>query len=191
MGLEGAATRHALASSLAELPRSGWLSFRPPTPDYQHELARALAHAIAAERPQLTAPFLAVEVARHLPDAVAERLARAGFAAAPFTRAVAHGTVDPPPVPADGMVSVVFCNDPFTTMEMVVTVLREVFDVTSDAERLMRRVHENGRAVIGTMDAATARPKIDAAHSRATAAGMPLRVLALPADPAGPADHAR
>jgi ATP-dependent Clp protease adaptor protein ClpS len=71
-------------------------------------------------------------------------------------------------------------DDPFSTMELVVGTLRDVFGMANEAEAraLMMRVHRSGSAVVGSMDAAIARTKIDEVHARAAAAGMPLRATA-------------
>lgn len=193
MKVDVAAAREALDATLAELPRSRWLSFRPLSAGYEDLLVRGIAHAIASARTEVTAPFLVAHLLAKLDEAPAARLAKVGFTRLAFTQVVAHGAIEPPPPPASGVVSVVFCDDPFTTMEMVVEVLRDVFDVTSEARTLMLRVHHMGRAVVVTMDAALAKTKIDAAHARAGAAGMPLRVLAEPvaAEPRDAAAQAR
>jgi ATP-dependent Clp protease adaptor protein ClpS len=178
MGLEPAALRAAVARDLDALPAAGWLSFRAPdTSYYRSELTPAVARAAAAGRPEVTAPMLLAHLMKDIAAGL-PFLAGAGFSVLAFRRAVSHGDLAPPPVPEEGLVTIVALNDPFTTMEHVVATLREVFGVTGDAEKLMMTVHHTGRAVITTTDAATARKKIDEAHARAEAAGMPLRVIA-------------
>ena len=67
-------------------------------------------------------------------------------------------------------------------MDLVVNVLRTVFDKEeSEAKALMMRVHEGGSAVIGVMDAAEARARMDRARAQAEVAEMPLRLAAEPA----------
>jgi ATP-dependent Clp protease adaptor protein ClpS len=158
MNVEPAAARKALGRALSALPRVGWLSFAAPTASeaYEKSLASALAEAFVSA------------------------LAKLGFTRLDFLKVVAHGDTTPPPPPLEGLVSVVLRDDPFSTMELVVGTLRDVFGMANEAEAraLMMRVHRSGSAIVGSMDAAIARTKIDEVHARAEAAGMPLRATA-------------
>jgi ATP-dependent Clp protease adaptor protein ClpS len=183
MGVDPAAARQALTGELDALPRAGWMTFRRPQRNFDALLVVALRlEADTADR-TLSAPLLAGRlVSGSAGEARCAGLAKVGFTRTDFLRVVAHGDVAPPPVPADGLVTVVLVDDPFTTMEHVVGTLREVFGITTDAEKLMMRVHRTGRSVVATMDASAAQEKIAAVHARAAAAGMPLRAVAAAAE---------
>lgn len=70
----------------------------------------------------------------------------------------------------------VICHDdPVTTMEFVVEVLRGVFKLPeARARELMYRVHNSGVAIIGRYPEETARRRVERATSRARASGFPL-----------------
>jgi ATP-dependent Clp protease adaptor protein ClpS len=71
--------------------------------------------------------------------------------------------------------SVVCHDDPITTMDFVVEVLRGVFGLTqARAYERMLRVHATGAAVIGSWPRSEARALIDRATSQARARGFPL-----------------
>lgn len=73
--------------------------------------------------------------------------------------------------------AVIFWNDDFTTMEFVVKVLTDVFlKSEQEAEQLMLKVHEEGKAQVGiySYDIAISRAKI--ATSMAREAGFPLKI---------------
>lgn len=72
---------------------------------------------------------------------------------------------------------VVFYNDDYTTMEFVVKVLVSIFNKThEDAENLMRTVHNQGSAVIGTYTYDIAVSRANLTRSIAKKNGYPLRV---------------
>jgi ATP-dependent Clp protease adaptor protein ClpS len=70
----------------------------------------------------------------------------------------------------------VICHDdPVTTMDFVVQVLREVFRLPQGrAYELMMRVHHTGSAVVGRWPESTAKERAERAHAKARAAGFPL-----------------
>ncbi len=73
--------------------------------------------------------------------------------------------------------NVIMHNDDFTTMEFVVEVLEDIFHKTSEeAETLMLAVHKGGKAVVGCYPYDIAASKVNAALSRAKAAGFPFKV---------------
>ena len=78
----------------------------------------------------------------------------------------------------------VICHDdPITTMEFVVLVLREVFGLTqARAFERMMRVHTGGGADIGSWPEDEARVKVTRATARARSAGFPLTFTLEPAD---------
>ncbi len=70
---------------------------------------------------------------------------------------------------------VVCHDDPVTTMDFVVEVLRAVFRVRAvRAVELMFLVHQSGTAVLGRWPEAAARRKVDRATALARAQGFPL-----------------
>lgn len=142
---------------------------------------RERAMAARCGLPELTAPFTLAVVAEASKDVMAA-LARAGFRLRDFRYVVAHGCAEPPPSPPIvGQVRVVFYNDPFTTMELVETVLTDIFGRSAESARaLMMRVHETGEAELATMDARDAVARIDRARARASTQHAPLRIEALP-----------
>ncbi len=67
-------------------------------------------------------------------------------------------------------------NDDYTTMDFVAQILREVFRKSPvEANRITQAVHENGRCECGVYPAEVAETKVAIVHSRARAAGYPLR----------------
>ena len=97
----------------------------------------------------------------------------------PLTRSALALSPLIPPLPEAGIVRVTFHNDPFTTMELVVEILKTVFGKTEvDASVVMMRAHSEGSMDIGTMPASEAREKIAKALERAAAEGAPLRITA-------------
>ncbi len=72
---------------------------------------------------------------------------------------------------------VVFYNDDFTTMEFVVDVLVSIFNKSNeDAHNLMRTVHEQGSAVVGTYTYDIAVSRVVLTKNAAKQNGFPLRV---------------
>lgn len=76
-----------------------------------------------------------------------------------------------------GKYDVVFINDDFTPMDLVVIILMQVFFKSyTEAEDLMMKVHTRGRAVAGSYTLDIARSKADRAIAIARDNGFPLRV---------------
>lgn len=66
-------------------------------------------------------------------------------------------------------------DDPITTMEFVVDVLRSVFGLSqARAYERMLRIHTSGAAVIGRWGEEEARKRVQRATSKARAQGFPL-----------------
>ena len=65
------------------------------------------------------------------------------------------------------------CATTTTRSEYVVTLLREVFEAT-DAEAVMSRTHDSGRAVIGRYPADEAKARVERAQAHARDNGFPL-----------------
>lgn len=72
---------------------------------------------------------------------------------------------------------VIVHNDDFTTMEFVVKMLRQVFFLPEDdAFDIMLKVHNTGKATVGSYILDIARSKAQAATRMARAEGFPLKV---------------
>lgn len=87
-----------------------------------------------------------------------------------------HGMPAPPP-DLEGRTEchVILRNDDFTTQELVMQVLRDVFELSEDdAYTRMMQTHTEGKTIVGRYRLAVARDKIIAARSRARAKAMPL-----------------
>ncbi len=88
-----------------------------------------------------------------------------------------EGKLAPPP-----MYQVVMLNDDYTPMEFVVEVLRRVFGKTDeDAERIMLKVHHEGRGVCGIYTRDIAATKVDKVMRLARAHQHPLQCVMEPA----------
>ncbi len=90
--------------------------------------------------------------------------------------ALVHGMAEPSTdLPDRTDVHVVLRNDDFTTRELVVQILSEVFELPADeAEQTMLKTHNEGRAVVGRYKLAVAREKVDRARELARAKHYPL-----------------
>ena len=67
-------------------------------------------------------------------------------------------------------------NDDVTTMEFVVQVLTEIFELSYEtAEQVMLTAHYTGIAVVGTYPRSDAERRIEKAHLNAQLAGFPLK----------------
>lgn len=85
--------------------------------------------------------------------------------------------IDEPPKYA-----VVFFNDDFTTMELVMRILMTVFHKPEDeAYRLMMEVHKNGSSAVGQYSFDIAHSKRDKALQMAAQEDAPLRIAVRPA----------
>jgi ATP-dependent Clp protease adaptor protein ClpS len=72
-------------------------------------------------------------------------------------------------------VFVVIRNDDFTTRELVVRILLDIFHLPPDeAERVMMAANDEGRAVVGRFASEVARDRIESARRRAVEASSPL-----------------
>lgn len=73
------------------------------------------------------------------------------------------------------MYKVFLLNDDFTTMEFVVMVLEEIFQLRSgEAVRIMLHVHKNGKGLAGVFTRDIAETKIKETHALARSNGFPL-----------------
>jgi ATP-dependent Clp protease adaptor protein ClpS len=169
--------RLALRNKLYGLIRRDFVS--PRLDAVERLLAFAMFHAsmLAVPHPSLSPTPLFVRWIRL--DLVQAMLSAIDLAPYPFLFAIAHGAT---PVDGDADTSsetlaVVFHDDAFTTMEFVVRVLGECFDLdVEQAKNAMLEVHTNGSAVVGVYPAEEARARAAKVREAARGAWMPLRV---------------
>ncbi len=89
---------------------------------------------------------------------------------------VADTELDPP-------YDVFIHNDDTTTMDFVIAVLQQVFNLgMPDALTVMLVAHNNGEAKVATLPLETAKYKVGQAHSLARQAQFPLRFTIEPAE---------
>ena len=75
-----------------------------------------------------------------------------------------------------GKFAVVLHNDNYTTMDFVVTILKEVFGKTPiEANKLMLDVHKNGRSRVAEYPYDIAATKVCQVENRSAQAGFPLK----------------
>ena len=86
-----------------------------------------------------------------------------------------HGDVPPTALAGETHVHVILRNDDYTTQDLVVAILRDVFELPAErAHAVMRQAHEHGRAVIGRYTSELAKTKIESARRRARDYVSPL-----------------
>ncbi len=74
-------------------------------------------------------------------------------------------------------------NDDVTSMEFVIAVLQQVFNLAMpDALTVMLMAHNNGEAKVATLPLETAKYKVGQAHALARQAQYPLRFTIEPAE---------
>uniref|UniRef100_UPI003341D0B3 ATP-dependent Clp protease adapter ClpS n=1 Tax=Castellaniella defragrans TaxID=75697 RepID=UPI003341D0B3 len=87
--------------------------------------------------------------------------------------------VAPPP-----MYQVVLLNDDYTPMDFVVLVLREVFNKSDpEAERIMLKVHHEGRGICGIYTRDIALTRVDTVRRMARIGQHPLQCVIEPVLP--------
>ncbi|MCL2793123.1 MAG: ATP-dependent Clp protease adaptor ClpS [Spirochaetaceae bacterium] len=75
-----------------------------------------------------------------------------------------------------GKFVVILHNDHYTTMDFVVTILKEVFHKTpAEANKLMLDVHKNGRSKVAVYPYDIAATKVCQVENLSARAGFPLR----------------
>lgn len=177
----------ALKDQLRALERELWQA-KPSTepaqrsvaPDAQQVLNRAAAAVASSGLPEITSEMVLLTVLDPSSDSgrTRELLIEAGLDLYNARVYLAHGAaaeLDPPELP--GTVDVIFHNDPFTTMELVLELLTGIFAVDAErASELMTEVHEQGSAVIATLDGADAAQKVARLRERTVREQAPLRV---------------
>lgn len=76
-----------------------------------------------------------------------------------------------------GKYNVIFHNDDFTPMDLVTLILKHVFFKNEiEAESLMLKVHNEGKAIVGTYTYDIAMTKAASATQIARKNGFPLRI---------------
>jgi ATP-dependent Clp protease adaptor protein ClpS len=86
-----------------------------------------------------------------------------------------HGAPPPSALTGETHVNVIVRNDDYTTQELVVAILRDVFDLPAErAEAVMRDAHHRGRAIVGRFPSELANAKVEAARRRAREHASPL-----------------
>jgi ATP-dependent Clp protease adaptor protein ClpS len=176
-GADAARIQARLADAIAQLPKRPWYRV---SVHIGRPLEEAAALAAACGRKELDGPFTFATLAKKPDNADAARaLADGSFSLLRFRRVIAHGNVVDPPCPEEGAVRVTLHDDPFTTVEFVVDVLRTVFGRDeATAKALTERVQSERAASLATMPAAEARAKMAELQARAAASDFPLRVTA-------------
>ena len=78
---------------------------------------------------------------------------------------------------------VILLDDPVTTFDFVLGVLRRVFATSAgEAERITREAHETGSALVDVLPLEQAEFRREQVHSLARPQGFPLTVTLEPAD---------
>lgn len=112
-----------------------------------------------------------------------ELLERDGPSAAEVLFALVHGVAEKDvPLPDTESVEILLINDDISTQELVVEILREVFDLDDEAATArMLEAHTRGQSVISREVGAAARLQIAAARRHARQRGYPLWIRAVAA----------
>lgn len=185
VGVDLARAREGVRRVIAKLPRRPGALTRTRdmlrnTRAALDPLYRVREKAMAAGLAEVDGPFALVTIVADTPNRELEgALKDAGFSLLAYRWYVAHhGAIDGA-CPLEGPVRIAFYNDPFTPMELVVSLLTQVFDRDEETARtLMLRTHEDGLAVLATMDAPVAARRLAEARSRAKKLDFPLRITA-------------
>jgi len=141
----------------------------------------AVFHARQSER-EVTTTDLWGGLVHAAPDVVST-VEAAGISAASVLFTLVHGTADElPALERVAHVDAILINDDITTQELVVKVLRDVFEMSPErATERMQETHRNGASIIGRFDAREAIRRARRATELARANGFPLRVKLEPA----------
>lgn len=111
---------------------------------------------------------------------VVKAFAASGLVVHELLFAVVHGMKPPAlmlPAPTPRAVHVVLRNDDVTTVEFVMAILREVFDLDLvRAKTVTMETHHQGRAIVGRFPPEVAATHIESVRTRARDAGFPLWV---------------
>jgi ATP-dependent Clp protease adapter protein ClpS len=116
-----------------------------------------------------------------LTDAYATMLlGAAGIERVDLLRYLSHGTTNVKPVdPGESRwLRVRLFNDDYTTMEVVVDVLTQIFHLSADkAAKVMMEIHQGESAIVATLDHDDAVERIVHAYELVTQRGYPLRMV--------------
>ncbi len=86
-----------------------------------------------------------------------------------------HGEQPPVALVGETHVHVILRNDDYTTQDLVVSLLRDVFELPTDrAHAVMREAHDRGRAIVGRFAADLAKTKIQTARRLARDQSAPF-----------------
>jgi ATP-dependent Clp protease adaptor protein ClpS len=183
-GCDTAHIREELKEYLELLPELPARSRKDALPDaaYMLIIERAIRRAAIAAKKEFDASDVLVELLNDKESYAAMLLRAEGLSRLDLLRRVSHGSARPPLTALDSarlvrsnLVQVVLHNDHYTTMEFVITVLREVFQCSDrEAAELMLQVHRDGRAVIGKYPGDIARTRAERVTAMATLEEFPL-----------------
>ena len=152
-----------------------------PDPSFVRIVERAILRAMVAKK-EFDISDVLVELLNDRDSYAAMLLRAEGMSRLDLLRRVSHGSARPPITALEktrltrsNLVQIVLHNDHYTTMEFVVTVLREVFQCSdTEAAELMLQVHRSGRAVIGKYPGDIAQARAERVTAMATKEEFPL-----------------
>ena len=176
IGGEPDAIEAAIDGVLDQVAPVGDLAAADPR-DGNKLLGTALGLARAHEREMTLADTLNQLV--HTPLAALleapSRDAAAPLSAAALLFQLVHGEQPRVTLAGETHVHVILRNDDYTTQELVVSILRDVFELPADrAHAVMRDAHDRGRAIVGRFAVDLARTKIETARRRVRGQAAPL-----------------
>jgi ATP-dependent Clp protease adaptor protein ClpS len=170
LGGDLAAIEAAIDTALDRVPPAGDAAAGDPR-EGNKLLGAALGLARAHDREMTLADTL--NQLAHTP--LAALLAAPPVSTTALLFQLVHGEQPPMSLFGETHVHVVLRNDDYTTQELVVSILRDVFELPADrATAVMRDAHEHKRAIVGRFAAEAAEDKIETARRRAVADGSPL-----------------
>lgn len=191
-GCDTAHLKDELKEYLELLPELPARSRKSALPDasYMLIIERAIRRAAIAAKKEFDAGDVLVELLNDKDSYAAMLLRAEGMSRLDLLRRVSHGSARPPITALEStrltranLVQVVLHNDHYTTMEFVITVLRDVFQCSDlEAAELMLQVHRGGRAVVGKYPGDIAQARAERVTAMAARQEFPLlcTVEALP-----------
>lgn len=166
---------------LPELPKN---SSRAPLPDdaYRRVIELSVRRVAIAAKQEFEAADVLVQLLHDQTSYAAMLLRAEGLSRLDLLRRISHGKARPPltALPDDHLtpqhlLQIVLHNDHYTTMEFVVTILREVFSCSEkEAAELMLHIHRHGRTVIGKYPGHLAKRRAEQVTAMAEKEGFPL-----------------
>jgi len=178
-GADPVELRDVALGSVGDVRRRPWYRRHPKVHGHVTVALQAAAiHVMAAGLVDLSPRFLLVQIlSPKTPTLLVERLEVMGLEVLALKHVVSHGNTPPASIdrPVARRCDVVVHNDPFTTMEFVVEVLRTHFEMPEEAAaKLMREIHERGRSTVSTLEPSAAAAKAEAVVTEARNRGFPL-----------------